>query len=858
MFKQRPKLSQDDVYSPSRGSDDIRLEIRGTESVRQRHDISSDIMRELPSRAVETLLEPCQNGTLRGKKDKTAYKTLRLRNLNPCVYNELDESRLLNILENDPDAENMQVEEVEKYQTETLREIHLSLTAKRKLKGKLEKKNQKRMQKKLGCCKQLKYSLSMKWHHFKQSFKDSIHNLQLWKKAVRTIEGNFGSGVASYFRFLRWLLGLNIFFFILIFMLVILPALLDKLPEAQHFEHSDCRNDTNITTANFTANFTVSRRNVSFSGKELLTGAGSFEHTILYYGEYASTKFSLFKNTMYDTPLAYLLTNALGLFLVLIISAAVLVSSHIKNYIEYHGFGDHFYSNKVFAGWDFAITSEKAAALQSRRLYLDLKERLVGVSNRKAARNINEKCKSLGINISFNLFSFAVLGVVAYLLFLLLEKNYLKTDIKLIREMSTALTVSAITIVMPLIFTFISHFEKYKSHQLQLKITMFRALLLIVVILGILIYFWLNPERHKPGECWETRLGMEIYRLMIVDFVVWNVLYVLMCWVKKIVHYNEGQCIGNLEFEVSWHTWHLLYNQVLCWVGTYFVPFLPLILIIKLILTFYIKKECVLRCCLPPTRVWKANVAETIFLITTFVGLISSIAVFGYIITRKNSGSCGPFAEFEFSYDTFFCVTRAIQPDSFGEIAVLVIKPGTILFIIIALCSLAYCVRATANAHMKRKNLLQKQVATEGRDKTCLLYMIETAMKKLNEQQKIRQLPSSSQAVGDAHQKNMVEIENQQQRGLKSPVASTSTPKSTSANDPEYNANTPFNSSQESMKPLTNLQRSPVKGSENFAYYDDSPRREYSSFDMDTSSEAPSISHRPPLQNLGKSRQKKY
>lgn len=37
----------------------------------------------------------------------------------------------------------------------------------------------------------------------------------LWHQAIKTIESHNGSGVATYFKFLRWLLFLNIFYCIL-------------------------------------------------------------------------------------------------------------------------------------------------------------------------------------------------------------------------------------------------------------------------------------------------------------------------------------------------------------------------------------------------------------------------------------------------------------------------------------------------------------------------------------------------------------------------------------------------------------------------------------------------------------------
>ena len=45
--------------------------------------------------------------------------------------------------------------------------------------------------------------------NFKRRVVDAIYSFELWRSRMHFIEGKFGSGVANYFRFLRWLFIMN-------------------------------------------------------------------------------------------------------------------------------------------------------------------------------------------------------------------------------------------------------------------------------------------------------------------------------------------------------------------------------------------------------------------------------------------------------------------------------------------------------------------------------------------------------------------------------------------------------------------------------------------------------------------------
>jgi hypothetical protein len=51
--------------------------------------------------------------------------------------------------------------------------------------------------------------------------KEFAYSLELWKSLMKKVEGNFGTGVSSYFLFLKWIFLLNIPVFILTFGFVV-------------------------------------------------------------------------------------------------------------------------------------------------------------------------------------------------------------------------------------------------------------------------------------------------------------------------------------------------------------------------------------------------------------------------------------------------------------------------------------------------------------------------------------------------------------------------------------------------------------------------------------------------------------
>ncbi|RMB95196.1 hypothetical protein DUI87_28183 [Hirundo rustica rustica] len=182
-----------------------------------------------------------------------------------------------------------------------------------------------------------------------------------WHYALKQIGGRFGSSVLSYFLFLKTLLMLNFFsFFILLAFVVVLQAV---YPPAS-----------------------VSPQ--PFTGLELLTGAGYFTHSLLYYGYYSNATLNdpctssppgsvcpLAAPTLpYNLPLAYLFSVGVSF----LVTCILLVYSVSRSFRESVGSSTGDLAIKVFCTWDFKVIQRRSVKLQCENICTQLKVQELG------------------------------------------------------------------------------------------------------------------------------------------------------------------------------------------------------------------------------------------------------------------------------------------------------------------------------------------------------------------------------------------------------------------------------------------------------------------------------------------------
>lgn len=695
---------------PSRNLDDLS-------GVSEPHAVLS----EHPQGDVDGRYATMGTGTdRRRQREKWRYMTLRMRAAAANKTGDMDPERLYNILKADS-------EQSEAAAMETLRDFKQSLTLKRSVKRRLtSSRGDPSAQQHVAWWRRTRYGFAMGMQRLKYNISDLLSHLDLWHSHLKDIQGNFGSGVTSYFLFLRRMFLLDVLMSILLMGFVTVPQII--------YDRSRSSVPSHI--------FRNGSPSVGYDGVfvNIFTGAGLFADTVMYYGHYTNETLVVpGGTTSYDMPLAYLFTMAVCLLCCLVFLTTSLTRSYKHNYIELSMGVKDVFSAKVFSAWDFSIESRHAATLKSRSIYNELKELLSMERRAEEQRPLGVRMARVLARVAINVLILAIMAASGWLVYYLLDKNSLQNDIPVLSEMTVALVVGALCFVLPTVFLVLSEWEFIDSVQGRLYLNLARVTLFKVILLGVLMYFWLSAPRGE-GYCWESRLGQEVYRLLLVDTA-----FVLLLTtgvgevLRSAVYKHLTTWVGPPELDIAHNTLDLIYTQTLVWVGLFYCPLLPLVGSLKLLLTFYVKRVSVM-CTQPSLRPWRAVHAQTVFLALTFVSFVLSTGALGYAVIRiKPSAVCGPFKQFETTYSAVLQLLN-IELWAGRRAMNFIFSPFIAFLTIVVLSLMVYYVRALASAHGEMVALLQEQLVLEGKDKVFLLQLFEKAMEQRSAERKFGSL----------------------------------------------------------------------------------------------------------------------
>ncbi|KAM6154575.1 voltage-gated chloride channel TMC4 [Erethizon dorsatum] len=567
----------------------------------------------------------------------------------------------------------------------------------------------------------------------KKKTKEGLRSLQPWAWTVKRIGGQFGGGTESYFSLLRFLLLLNVLASVLVACMVLLPTWLQETPPGPPGPGaaSPCGSYSPRTLGL-----------VTFPSQlfNLLSGQGYLEWSPLFYGFYPA------RGYLGVTYLCSVFATGL-LCLLLILRRSV---SGLKQTLLAESGALTSYSHRVFSAWDFGLCGAVNVRLRQRIILYELQVELeeAAVRRRAAVRTLGQQARVWLVRALLNLLVLALLGAAFYAVYWvtgetgqLQETTFVQQTplLQLVVSYLPSIFISTVNFVLPPVFNLIGLLEGYtRSHQIVF-ILLRTVFLRLASLLFLLFSLWsqitcggdAQAEACKGcgynyGElpCWETRVGQEMYKLLVFDLLTSLAVALFIQFPRKLLcglcPGALGRWAGMLEFQVPDEVLGLIYAQTVVWVGSFFCPLLPLINTAKFLLLFYLKKLTLFSTCSPAARTFRASMASFFFPLVLLLGLfLSAVPVLYSIFLIQPSKLCGPFRGKESIWAQIPESIETLPQTAQNFFFFLGSQAFAVPLLLISSILMAYTV-ALANSYGRLISELRRQIETEARNKVFL------------------------------------------------------------------------------------------------------------------------------------------
>ncbi|NXU52683.1 TMC3 protein, partial [Turnix velox] len=598
-----------------------------------------------------------------------------------------------------------------------------------------------------------------------------------WEMRIKKIESHFGSGVASYFIFLRWLFGINIVLTIMTGAFVVLPELLAGAPFGS------------------TVSKTIPKQHME-SAQDLDTIwslGGYLQYSVLFYGYYGHDR--KIGKAGYRLPLAYFLVG----MAVFAYSFIILLKKMAKNSrMSLASASDENYTFcwRLFCAWDYLIGNPEAAESKAAAIVNSIREAILEEQEKKKSKNL---AVTISLRIIANILVLLSLAGSIYIIYFVVDRSQrlerTKKELTLWEKNEVSVVVSLITMIAPSAFELVAALEMYHPRT-TLRFQLARVLVLYLGNLYSLIIALLDKvdsmsvtdsdvissssnstaplatktlpkednlsttipdvqmqrngtvmleESHAQGftvsdslvnktgslgntqnpqdQCWETYVGQEMLKLSIID-MIFTVASILL------IDFFRGLCVRYLsdcwcwdleskfpeygEFKIAENVLHLVYNQGMIWMGAFFSPCLPAFNVLKLIGLMYLRSWAVLTCNVPHQQVFRASRSNNFYLaMLLFMLFLCMLPTIFAIARYKPSLTCGPFSGQEKIYDI---VSETIQndfPSWFNKVITYISSPVVVLPALLLLFMLIYYLQSIARSLKFTNNQLRMKIQTE-------------------------------------------------------------------------------------------------------------------------------------------------
>ncbi|XP_043570812.1 transmembrane channel-like protein 7 isoform X2 [Chiloscyllium plagiosum] len=659
-----------------------------------------------------------------------------------CSGNEM--SNLLSVFEE------MQLSESRR----PLRELPINLTEKRKVREKRKCDTG---------------SLS-NWGSWKQNRQNSLTRLkeeaigviswlELWRSSLSEIEGRYGTGIQSYFTFLRFLVFLNFSAFLLVGGFVLLPSIYINTMKLNLTTAEHLRNTSSLAPECFKYN-PYPQGLVRFYAYilDLFSGTGFMELSYMFYGYYKS---DVYQDVNYKLPLAYLLTMFLYFLLCFswiigrIVNGFKQECMHEKNYSTRH-------STKIFTLWDFCIKETIMATLKKQSIVNDLKIDLQEQTcrRRKAERSTEDRLFLYFIRFVLNLFIMILLTGAFYCIYQATttsqqfqrrgsENKEMYFVIEFFMEYLPPIVISISNILLPFLFRIIVRYEEYPPNT-EINLILIRSVFLRLTNLSMLVFsLWQHitcsdSESKQDCEacghsihypCWETKIGQEMYKLMLFDFL--SCIAVTFCvelprkFIVEHAPFEITKMLKKQQFLIPENVLDIVDGQTIVWIGMFYSPLLPLLNIVKYFIIFYVKKHSLYNYCRPGKRLFRASSSKIFFQLVLLFGLATAIVpVSVNIATVHPSMSCGPFRHYESAW-LIIPATVSTFPSEVQRFLKYTISEPFILLVITILCMILTTLVSLVQINRSTITQLKKHLILTGKDKRYLVKKLSSRSQHL-------------------------------------------------------------------------------------------------------------------------------
>ncbi|KAM7406648.1 hypothetical protein PAMP_001015 [Pampus punctatissimus] len=280
-----------------------------------------------------------------------------------------------------------------------------------------------------------------------------------WEVRIKKIESHFGSGVASYFIFLRWLFGINIVLTIMTGAFIVLPEVLAGAPFGT------------------TRSKTIPKEHLA-SAQDLDTIwslGGYLQYSVLFYGYYGRVR--KIGSAGYRLPLAYFLVG----MAVFAYSFIILLRKMAKNSrLSLASASDENFTFcwRVFCAWDYLIGNPEAAESKGAAIVNNIREAIVEEQEKKKDTSL---AVLISLRILANILVLLSLAGSIYIIYFVVDRSQKleqeKPELTLWEKNEVSVVVSLITMIAPSAFELVAQLEMYHPRT-SLRFQLARVLVL--------------------------------------------------------------------------------------------------------------------------------------------------------------------------------------------------------------------------------------------------------------------------------------------------------------------------------------------------------------------------------------------